>query len=90
MIDVGLDCGDVSDVTKNDGVFGDESECGIPCPGDPTTICGSGNRLTTYYWNGVMNNWHTPANIGRYEVCQRTIHIGSSLTFTFLNSFSVC
>jgi hypothetical protein len=26
-IDVRLDCGDVSDVTKNGGVFGEESEC---------------------------------------------------------------
>ena len=62
------DCGDVSDVTNNNGVFGAESECDTPYPGDPTTICGSGNRLTTYYWNGVLNNWQTPANIGRYEV----------------------
>lgn len=69
-----LDCGDVSDVTKNEGVFGAESECATPCPGDPSTICGGGNRLTTYYWDGVMNNWHTPANKGQYEVCQLTIH----------------
>jgi hypothetical protein len=66
----GLDCGDVSDVTNNNGVFGDESECSTPCPGDSTTICGAGNRLTTYYWNGVINDWKTPNNIGRYEVCQ--------------------
>lgn len=63
-----IDCGDISDVTANNGVFGEESECATICPGDPSHICGGGNRLTTYYWNGVVNNWKTPANIGRYEV----------------------
>jgi hypothetical protein len=62
------DCGDITDVTSNNGVFGADSECQTTCPGDPIHICGDGNRLTTYYWNGVMNNWRTPANIGRYEV----------------------
>lgn len=60
-------CGDITDVTSNNGVFGADSECQTTCPGDPIHICGDGNRLTTYYWNGVMNNWRTPANIGRYE-----------------------
>jgi len=60
-------CGDVSDVTASGAVFGADSECTTPCPGDPIHICGDGNRLTTYYWNGVMNNWHTPSNIGYYE-----------------------
>uniref|UniRef100_A0A8H7XRB3 WSC domain-containing protein n=1 Tax=Psilocybe cubensis TaxID=181762 RepID=A0A8H7XRB3_PSICU len=60
-------CGDVSDVTNNNGVFGAESECTTPCPGDPVHLCGDGNRLNTYFWNGVVNNWQTPSNIGRYE-----------------------
>ena len=72
-VNIGPDCGDVTDVTNNSGVFGEESECSTPCPGDPSTICGAGNRLTTYYWNGTVNNWKTPANIGRYEVRQFTI-----------------
>ena len=68
-IDIGLlDCGDITDVAANDGVFGAESECATPCPGDPIHLCGDGNRLTTYFWNGTMNNWHTPKNTGFYEV----------------------
>ncbi|KAF9484627.1 copper radical oxidase [Pholiota conissans] len=60
-------CGDITDVAAGNGVFGADSECTTPCPGDPVHICGDGNRLTTYFWNATMNNWHTPANIGRYE-----------------------
>lgn len=66
-----IDCGDTIDVKNNNGVFGAESECTTPCPGDPVHLCGDGNRLNTYFWNGpngTANNWHTPANIGRYEV----------------------
>ena len=62
------DCGDITDVAANDGVFGAESECTMPCPGDPLHLCGAGNRLNTYFWNGAMNDWHTPTNICRYEV----------------------
>ncbi|KAJ2932171.1 hypothetical protein H1R20_g4934, partial [Candolleomyces eurysporus] len=60
-------CGDETDVAAENGVFVPESQCNIPCPGDPLHICGSGNRLTTYFWNGVLNNWKRPANTGRYE-----------------------
>ncbi|KAF8151649.1 hypothetical protein B0H34DRAFT_801346 [Crassisporium funariophilum] len=60
-------CGDISDVTANNGVFGLQSECATPCPGDPLHLCGDGDRLSTYFWNGTLNNWHTPTNIGRYE-----------------------
>jgi hypothetical protein len=63
-----LDCGDITDVAANKGVFGAESECGTPCPGNPLYLCGDGNRLNTYYWNGTMNNWKTPKNTGFYEV----------------------
>ncbi|KAF8908562.1 copper radical oxidase with WSC domains [Gymnopilus junonius] len=60
-------CGDITDVADNDGVFGADSECTMACPGDPIHICGDGNRLTTYFWNGTLNDWKKPANIGRYE-----------------------
>ena len=63
-----LDCGDIEDVAKNNGVWAAEADCDTPCPGDPIHICGSGNRLTTYFWDGVMNEWKTPAVTGRYEV----------------------
>lgn len=71
-----LDCGDITDVAANDGVFGAESECATPCPGDPIYLCGDGNRLNTYFWNGTMNNWQTPENTGFYEV--------SSIFMTYL------
>lgn len=60
-------CGDTTDVTANNGVWAPEAQCDTPCPGDPTHICGSGNRLTTYFWNGTINDWKKPANTGRYE-----------------------
>lgn len=58
-------CGDVSDVV--DGTFVSDSECNMPCSGDPIHLCGANNLMSTYYWNGTMNVWHTPDNIGRYE-----------------------
>ncbi|KDR73046.1 hypothetical protein GALMADRAFT_142739 [Galerina marginata CBS 339.88] len=60
-------CGDITDVTNNKGVFGAETECTLSCPGDPVHLCGDGNRLNTYFWNGTLNNWKKPTNIGRYE-----------------------
>ncbi|TFK22851.1 copper radical oxidase [Coprinopsis marcescibilis] len=60
-------CGDEKDITDNNGVFVADSECNMPCPGDPAHICGAGNRLTTYYWDGAMYNWKTPAVTGQYE-----------------------
>ncbi|KAG6836636.1 hypothetical protein H0H93_005663 [Arthromyces matolae] len=60
-------CGDKTDPVNNGAVFGAESECTLPCPGDPTSLCGSGGRLSYYEYNGTMNLWKTPANIGRYE-----------------------
>ena len=64
------DCGDITDVVGKNGVFGSDVECTAACPGDPIHTCGNGNRLNTYYWTGTVNNWRTPANIGRYEVCR--------------------
>jgi hypothetical protein len=60
-------CGDITDVAANGGVFGEASECATPCPGDPIHLCGDGNRLNTYFWNGPLNDWHTPENTGFYE-----------------------
>ncbi|TBU26664.1 hypothetical protein BD311DRAFT_666990 [Dichomitus squalens] len=59
-------CGDVSDTDASPG-FAPESDCNIACPGDPIHLCGGGNRLSYYKWNGVMNDWKTPANTGFYE-----------------------
>ncbi|KAF9465644.1 copper radical oxidase [Collybia nuda] len=61
-------CGDVSDLTASGSTFGAESECALPCPGDPIHLCGGGDRLTMYQWNGDLNVWHKPENTGRYEL----------------------
>ncbi|KAH9075011.1 copper radical oxidase [Lactarius deliciosus] len=60
-------CGDVADITNNGGTTAPESDCTIPCSGDSLHLCGDGWRLQLYLWNGTLNNWATPANIGRYE-----------------------
>ncbi|KAJ3775846.1 hypothetical protein FB446DRAFT_723514 [Lentinula raphanica] len=61
-------CGDISDIAANGGTLAPESDCNQQCSGDPIHLCGSGNRLTMYTWNGTMNVWHTPENTGYYEV----------------------
>nr|ABD61575.1 copper radical oxidase [Phanerodontia chrysosporium] len=61
-------CGDVSDVTNSGGGTAPDSDCGMACSGDPIHICGDGNRLTYYEYQGGLYNWHQPANTGRYEL----------------------
>lgn len=60
-------CGDVSDVIQYSPGFSAESDCSMPCSGDPLHLCGGPERLQLYYWNGGLQTWHTPANTGRYE-----------------------
>lgn len=60
-------CGDVEDFTNNSPGLAAESDCNIACSGDPIHICGGANRLSYYTWDGNLNVWHTPENIGRYE-----------------------
>ncbi|KAF8129080.1 copper radical oxidase-like protein [Boletus edulis] len=61
-------CGDVSDITTNNGAYVADSECNAACSGDPIHLCGGSNRLTTYYWTGnPLNVWNTPGNTGYYE-----------------------
>ena len=49
----------------------DDSECNIPCPGDPEAICGQGNRLTWYkYTEGdplYVFDYPQGDAAGRYE-----------------------
>lgn len=45
----------------------------MECPGDPIHLCGGGDRLSFYEWNGTLNVWHNPENIGRYEVGRETL-----------------
>ncbi|KAH9004837.1 copper radical oxidase [Lactarius deliciosus] len=60
-------CGDVADITDNGGKTAAESDCSTACSGDPLHLCGGTWRLQLYLWNGTLNTWSTPANIGRYE-----------------------
>ncbi|KAI0052846.1 copper radical oxidase [Auriscalpium vulgare] len=60
-------CGDVDDITNNGGKTAPETDCVIPCSGDPIHLCGGAERLQLYLWNGTIDVWNTPTNIGRYE-----------------------
>jgi len=63
-----LGCGDVADISNNGGMTAAETDCNTTCSGDSSHLCGGAQRLQLYLWNGTLNNWHTPSNIGRYEV----------------------
>ena len=63
-----LGCGDVADISNNKGTTAAETDCNTTCSGDPSHLCGGAQRLQLYLWNGTLNDWHTPSNIGRYEV----------------------
>lgn len=86
-------CGDVSDITAAGGTYVSDSQCNMACSGDPIHLCGAGNRLSTYYWNGTMNAWNTPANTGYYEfligglVVPLIATVGINNKVTFLEKF---
>jgi hypothetical protein len=61
-------CGDVADETLNGGSPAPGTDCSFPCTGDPIHLCGGAERLSLYHWNGNLSVWHTPSNIGYYEV----------------------
>ena len=63
-------CGDASDIIANGATIMPETDCKMPCPGDGSTICGDGNRITYYKWTGApLNSWDFPqgAGAGKYE-----------------------
>ena len=66
-----LGCGDVADISVIEGTTAAEGDCNTACSGDSSHLCGGTQRLQLYLWNGTLNNWHTPSNIGRYEVRTR-------------------
>jgi hypothetical protein len=80
-----LGCGDVADISNNHGTTAAEADCNMTCSGDPSHLCGGFWRLQLYLWKGTLNTWHTPSNIGRYEVCTiipLPIHAQTSYNFT--------
>jgi hypothetical protein len=80
-----LGCGDAADITNNGGTTVAETNCTTACSGDASHLCGGAQTLQLYLWNGTLNNWHTPTDIGQYEVCTNP----PSYTFTrVLQSYS--
>jgi hypothetical protein len=80
-----LGCGDVTDISTNDGTTAAETDCNTTCSGDSSHLCGGSQRLQLYLWDGTLNNWHTPSNIGRYEVCTTTlIPIHAQVRYNFI------
>ena len=75
---VGPACGDITDVTAQNGVFVPDSQCNVACDGDPAHSCGGLALLNVYYWL-ERNIWPTPGNTGRFEA---SILIYSDLIFT--------
>ncbi|CAG5137745.1 uncharacterized protein ALTATR162_LOCUS191 [Alternaria atra] len=63
-------CGDLDGIEKIGSKTVAESECNIACPGNPEALCGQGNRLSWYKWEGEpLYVWEYPKGIaaGRYE-----------------------
>ncbi|KAH0499309.1 hypothetical protein TgHK011_006512 [Trichoderma gracile] len=55
-------CGDPANIKTAGATKRPESECGVPCPGNASAICGGGSRLTTYFWTGTpFYSWDFPA-----------------------------
>ncbi|KAJ7244340.1 glyoxal oxidase N-terminus-domain-containing protein [Mycena rebaudengoi] len=94
-------CGDIEDVAASGVKFAPESDCNLPCPGDPIHLCGAGNRIQYYTWTGTSHVWHTPTNTGHYDFLVpgvvtpliATVGINNKVTFlekegtsVFLNS----
>lgn len=45
-----------------------ETDCNMPCSGDPIHLCGAGNRLSYYEWTGdALQVWNTPTQHGEYQ-----------------------
>ncbi|KAH8814496.1 copper radical oxidase [Flagelloscypha sp. PMI_526] len=96
-------CGDPTDIAN--APFVAESDCSDPCSGDPIHLCGNGNRLSLYEWDGSGGNelyvWHdgTDGNGGRkgyYEVSPglivpliATLGINNKVTFLEKHGTSV-
>ncbi|KAJ7807368.1 copper radical oxidase [Mycena olivaceomarginata] len=81
-----FDCGDLSDVEAAGVQLAPESDCNMPCPGDPIHLCGGGNRIQYYNWTGAPPYvWNQPTtNTGYYEVVTpltATVGINGKVTF---------
>jgi hypothetical protein len=54
-------CGDEADMKASGSTKQAEADCSIACTGDPTYLCGGGDRLSYYKWTGTpINTFHYP------------------------------
>ncbi|KAM3082414.1 hypothetical protein ACMFMF_002078 [Clarireedia jacksonii] len=54
-------CGDDSDLKASGSTIQSEADCSVACTGDPTYLCGGGDRLSYYKWTGTpINTFHQP------------------------------
>jgi hypothetical protein len=61
-------CGGWDTVISSGSTLRPESECAMPCPGDPTQICGGQNRFSIYNWTGTpLYEWAEPQGADRGE-----------------------
>ena len=63
-------CGDAGDPFTNGATTAPETDCTTACPGDARYICGAGNRLSFYTYNGTNAttwNYASGANAGQYK-----------------------
>ncbi|KAK0632014.1 hypothetical protein B0T14DRAFT_490452 [Immersiella caudata] len=63
-------CGDPQNMVTSGATVRPESECNIVCPGNASSICGGGSRLTTYFWTGEpLYQWDFPTDYraGQYQ-----------------------
>lgn len=68
MLTPGIDCGDLDGVEATGAQNVSETECQIPCTGNPEAYCGGNNRLTWYRWeNDPIYVWNYPTGNGAGE-----------------------
>jgi hypothetical protein len=61
-------CGDKSYLVASGSTLQPDTQCTVPCSGDPTSICGDGNRLSYYEYTGPsLYTWHSPIGTGAGE-----------------------
>jgi Glyoxal oxidase N-terminus/WSC domain len=63
-------CGDEATVKALGRTFSPESDCNMPCTGNISTYCGSGDRISYYTWAGTpLNTWDFPTGnaAGEYK-----------------------
>ena len=62
-------CGDQADITAAGATLQPETDCNMPCSGNGSYICGAGNRLSYYTYQGpAIQNWTYAqgTNAGQY------------------------